>query len=147
MSPQYPKTWLRSRLTKVLEDFAPVKEEELPELKLFTNDYSPGPLSQASDFTVPTYAGYSAEQIVMSPVMENDFGMVVSISQNMVFRPTNSATSTTVYGVFVVDGDGSLVSAQRFDEPQVLNTPLDFISGVWRLSEPLSGYSWKDTEM
>lgn len=89
-------------------------------LRLFKNDYTPVAASVAGDFTEADFGGYAEK-----PLAANDWSAPATNAEGKAEseQPEQSWTNTsavpqTVYGVYVVDGDGNVRWAERFASPQ-----------------------------
>jgi hypothetical protein len=97
-------------------DWAAAGSKDLT-LKLYTNNYIPLDTSVAGDFTEASGGGYSAATLANGS-WTVDTGHnpsdAVYAEQTWTFTGALSA-SATIYGYFVVDADGTLILAEKFD--------------------------------
>jgi len=146
--PIYPISNLIIRLSQLNAAQFP-NPDEPSEACLYQNDVSPDPNMTEDTFVKADFTGYVDKTLTMVSPSMNDQGLVTSRS-NLLHWSTpggGSVAPQTIYGVFIVNFDGQVIAAQRFDEPQTVGGSLpQAISGVWRTSEPLSSYGWLDAE-
>lgn len=112
-------------------------------IKLYQNDFVPGPDSVLGDFTVATFTGYatSAEIAWAGPVNADD-GTPELVGQRLIFTATDAAEPNTIYGYYALDSGGALLWAERFDEAQNVSIAGDSVIFVPRVSvEMLNGAS------
>jgi len=85
-------------------------------LKLYTNDYTPLDSSTAGSFTVATGGGYADKALTNGSWTPSQVGGIQQVAYaQQVFTFTGALTGNpTLYGYYVVDGDGVLVYAERF---------------------------------
>jgi len=86
-------------------------------LKLYTNNYTPLDTSVAGDFTEASGGGYAAATLTMGSwtvATGNDPSDAVYAEQTWTFTGALTA-SATIYGYFIVDDDGTLILAEKFD--------------------------------
>lgn len=87
--------------------------------RLYSNDYTPVPGMLVGAFTEVTASGYA-------PVSVLDTGWTLTLAGTGLYDGTNDAIAftmdeaVTVYGYYVLDGDGDVAWAQRFATPVVL---------------------------
>lgn len=88
-------------------------------LRLYSNDYTPGPTSKASDFTEVTGGGYTPRVLAGASwkVKAGALGLpTVAEFAKQTFVFTGDAG--TVYGYFTTrEGSGRIAHAERFAEP------------------------------
>ena len=92
-------------------------------LKLYSNDYTPVEGSAAANFTEVVGGGYASKSLVGVnwSYTPGDPSYATYASQDFTF--TGATTPNTVYGYYVVDGDGLLCWAERFPEAVVPFNP------------------------
>jgi hypothetical protein len=86
-------------------------------LSLYTNNYVPLDTSVAGDFTEAAGGGYAAVTLTMGSwtvAAGNDPSDAVYAEQTWTFTGTLTGAAT-IYGYFVVDADGTLLFAEKFD--------------------------------
>jgi hypothetical protein len=91
-------------------------------LKLYKTNVTPTQSSTSGSFTVADFTGYSNKTL-----SRGSWGSpsTVSHATSSVYADqtwTNSGSSQTIYGYFVVDGSSNLLWAELFDSPRVLGT-------------------------
>lgn len=104
-------------------------------VKLFQNDIVPGPDSVLGDFTVADFTGYatSAALVWAGPVLKDD-GTPELVAQRLMFTCTNATTPNTIYGYYLLDSEGGLLGAERFEAPQQVSLVGDTVMFVPRIS-------------
>jgi len=117
-------------------------------IHLYQNDIEPDANQTVDTFVEADFAGYGSVELEMSAPSMNDQNMVVTKSNLIDFTSAAGVDPQTIYGVFIKSQDGLKVrAAQRFDTPQTMGGALpQAISGVWRMSEPLTTLGWIDVE-
>lgn len=115
-------------------------------LKLYMNDVTPDANSVLASFTEADYVGYADVALTMGAVGLNNQNLPVSQSNLCSFQPSAAGWTGLVYGIYIVDVSSNLICAQRFDNPEPMDTELSIIKGVWRTSEPLTNYGWISVE-
>jgi len=117
-------------------------------LHLYKNDVEPDANQTVDTFVEADFTGYASVELTMTPPSMNDQGMIVTKSNICNFSTAAGVDSQTVYGVFIKSQDGlRVVAAQRFDTPQQMGGVYpQAITGVWRMSEPLTSLGWIDVE-
>lgn len=106
-------------------------------IDLFTNDFTPTPLSVLADFVLPTYAGYiQVGNGALNWGIGPDgtvYGACISFGG---FQMTDNLTPTSVFGYVLTDiFTGALVGSGRFDDaPLNLITIQNFIVPTMRYS-------------
>jgi len=144
--PVYPTALQLSALTAMLATFFDDGDDSA-EIRLFGNDIAPDINSAVGSFTQPTFTTYAGIPLVMSLPFLNDQLVAIAASQTVLWRCTVAPVApVTVYGIYVVDLAGNLFMAQRFDTPQIIQRVGDTIVGVYRVTNPLSGYGWASVE-
>lgn len=145
-APVVPTTELIVRLTALLT--AEYQADPDTEIHLYKNDASPDANMTLDTFVEADFDGYAALPVVMNAPTMNDVNMVVSKSALVNWTTAAGVDTQTCYGIYITDPAGTnVIAAQRFDEPQVVGGALpQSISGVWRVSEPLTTYGWIDVE-
>lgn len=85
-------------------------------IRLFKNDFTPGPATVIGDFTQADFSGYGAAATA-NPVTAAalDASNRAVVTWDPVTWTKNGATGNTIYGYYVVDSTGSLLWAERFD--------------------------------
>jgi len=118
------------------------------QVHLFKNNVTPDKAMTLALFEEADFDGYAPANITMSEPSINDQYMVVSRSTLCDFSTGTVTEPQTIYGVYVTDHEGEiLLGAQKFDTPQTISPGLpQAVSGIWRLSQPYSGYGWIDVE-
>lgn len=86
-------------------------------LKLYCNDKTPVDTDAATDYTEAAGGGYTAKTLTNgSWVLSTVIGIVQAAYAQQVFTFTGELTTNlTVYGYYIVDDDGVLQWAERFD--------------------------------
>jgi hypothetical protein len=95
-------------------------------LKLYVNDISPAAADTSVSYTEMSTNAYVAKTLVQenwttTSVTDPDGGDMaeaVYAQQEWTFDDTGGAN--TIYGYFIVDEDGDVMWAQRFDTPRVV---------------------------
>lgn len=95
-------------------------------LKLFKNNFVPGPGSTAADFTEADFTGYASIAIASwaAPALDAVSGRwYLSPSAGVEsFTQTGVVSVNTVYGFFMINGPGDLICFERFDTPVEMDT-------------------------
>jgi len=117
-------------------------------IKLFDNDVEPDENQTVATFNAAPDGAYPPIEVVMAAPSLNNQGMVVTRSQLISWTSNPEDPATVMYGVFITNAaNDKVIAAQRFDEPQPMGGgSLNAVAGVWRSSEPLTGYGWVDVE-
>lgn len=109
-------------------------------LNLFQNDYTPNINTALGDLTVATFTGYAPVTLTAWSAPFLDAGGLVSIiSPLAVFRPTASTVQNVIYGWYLTEMGGTLVSAGRFVEaPVSMGSTLNVIQLNARIRQRLA---------
>jgi hypothetical protein len=94
-------------------------------MRLFTNDFTPTPLSVLADFVEPSYAGYGTDNFFYGPSIQGpDQSVYAPGFGTGIFQMANDLIPTSLFGYFFTDiGSGDLLFAGRFDDG-----PINFIN-------------------
>jgi hypothetical protein len=86
-------------------------------LDLYQNDFTPNDQTVLADLTVADFTGYAQVSLTtyVAPYTEPD-GKAVITTPQAVFASSGSAVQNVVYGWYVLDADGDLLAAGRFDD-------------------------------
>ncbi len=98
---------------------------------LFQNDFCPDSSSRLSQIEPCDFSGYPGLVLSsgwLSPIVSGE--RVVTSADRITFTHNSGAIGNWVYGFYVVDQEGNLVSAQRFDLAPVLAGVEGFIINV-----------------
>lgn len=92
-------------------------------LRLFRNDFEPGPESVQADFLEANFSGYTPQLLEgqLSDWSKIENGFYQSVATPKIFLPPATGPGNMIYGVFVLYG-GEAVAANRFDEPLPMET-------------------------
>ena len=88
---------------------------------LYQNDFSPDSSSRLSQITPCDFSGYPGVVLSsgwLAPIVSGE--RVVTSADRITFTHNSGAIGNWVYGFYVVDQEGELVCAQRFDLAPVL---------------------------
>jgi len=98
---------------------------ENAELCLFQNNYVPVHTSALGNFTEADFDGYARITLTTWPAAALDANNKASSALGFqTFTKTGAVTANTIYGVFVLDGFGNLIYAERFaTAPFTLSVP------------------------
>jgi hypothetical protein len=104
-------------------------------LRLFKADLTLGPNTTLAELTEADYTGYAAKNpILMGTPFDDANGNALQYQASAIFQPTGTTVSNTVFGWFIVGGDGTmsggtgyLLCAKKFDNPISLASPLDAV--------------------
>lgn len=109
---------------------------------LYKTDVLPTFLSVIGDFTLADYVGAVPLAVTWLAPSVSDDGHVEVVGTIPEFRPTNSVTPNTVFGVLLTNGAGtSLLIGGRFDNaPLPMNSNLDAIVLTVRVREDITGF-------
>lgn len=97
------------------------------ELKLYSNNRTPGLTDQASDFTEVIGGGYvdvNLNKANFSVAAGNPSEALYSAFQDFTFTGATGGPGT-IYGYYIIDGAGNLVQAERFPSAQTPITPVN----------------------
>lgn len=86
-------------------------------LKLYTNNYTPLDTSVAGDFSEASGGGYAAKTLSngsWTVTVGSDPSDAAYAEQTWTFTGALAGTAT-IYGWFIVDADGVLIMAEKFD--------------------------------
>jgi hypothetical protein len=85
-------------------------------VRLFKNNYTPTQASLLADFTASDVVGYAEQPLVIDTVTDNLDGTSTASGPLIIWTPTATTTTNSIYGVYVVDpGDGNkVIFSQRF---------------------------------
>jgi len=106
-------SFLKARLNN---DFPTSKDLTL---KLFCNDITPSDSDVVGDYTEAVGGGYASKTLTCGSwtiSIADGIAQAVYVQQSFYLTGTLT-TNTTIYGYFVVDGDGSLMWADLLDTP------------------------------
>jgi len=86
------------------------------ELKLFSNNFTPGVGDEAGDYTEVTGGGYSDFTLDKAEFTVTPGSPAQAIYSDFLDFEFTGPTSapTTIYGYFIIDGAGELIGAERF---------------------------------
>jgi hypothetical protein len=105
---------------------------------LFVNDITPDGTQTLADFTEAAWTGYNAVDIPLAEWVDTGVagGVDLWIHAPIVFS-NSSGSDQQAYGYFVVDADGDLICAARFD-----SAPLTRADGeVWFIIPTMGDFS------
>lgn len=92
------------------------------------------PLSRETTFAElelakATYSGYAPEAVTWGPATIADDGSIEFLGAAGEFRPTGSAVTNGIYGMYVIDGAGTgVLFCARFDNPPIpMESVLDMV--------------------
>lgn len=87
-------------------------------LDLYQNDFTPNDEVVIGDMTVADYHGYAEVALTtyIAPYTDPD-GKAVLTTPQCVFAFTAGVPTNLVYGWYILDKDGDLLAAGRFDNP------------------------------
>lgn len=103
-------------------------------IRLFTNDFVPGPNTVLADITEATFSGYAAVVTANwgQPFL-NPQGFVEVDAPSAQFNHNGGAIVESVFGYYVTDAGGALVTVERFAAgPYLMETALNSIIVVPR---------------
>lgn len=146
-APVYGTEEYIDRLTALIEaEYA--GEGDPASIHLYKNNIEPDANQTVDTFVEADFEGYAAVELTMTSPTMNDQGMIITKSNICNFTSAAGEDAQTVYGVFVKSQDGTKVrAAQRFDTPQQMGGVYpQAVSGVWRMSEPMTTLGWVDVE-
>jgi hypothetical protein len=109
------------------------------DMHLFQNDVDPGPLTAIGDLDEADYTGYAAVNIVTwgAPFLDAE-GLLAILSTVCIFRPTGTAITNVIYGWYLTETGGDLVSAGRFaNAPLSMASALNVIEVIGRMRHQL----------
>ena len=98
----------------------------LVEARLFKNDIYPTPDDVIGDYVEADFDGYAPQDFTLNASYLNPFGLGQMDSEAVEFDSTGT-TANTIYGVFILDGAGELVGAERFITPLLIQTVDAFV--------------------
>jgi hypothetical protein len=109
-------------------------------LALFQNDITPTPETPLASYTVATFTGYLVKTITwLAPSIADD-GEPEVVGTVSEWRPTDSVTPNSVYGLLLESTGAALYQAGRFDNaPLPMASNLDAILPVIRVRMTPSG--------
>jgi hypothetical protein len=98
---------------------------------IFTNTPTITKQMVIADLTVPTYAGYAGQTVVMGPVQRDPVNGICSFAAGLVWQETGAITPVTITGIYYTYGAGPLLLAvEIFDTPQTLVDALSAFTTV-----------------
>jgi hypothetical protein len=124
--------WTQSGLGDMLGDWtAGSLISESGTLRLYSNDYTPGPTSGLSDFTESAFDGYAP-----LPLTDWGTGIVFDIDGNATIGSSGAYSFTKslgphpefAYGWYVTTGAGAVVLAERFPAKAGFDAPGDDVN-------------------
>jgi len=84
-------------------------------MRLFTNDFTPGPLTVYTDFVQPVLSGYNQQMLTTWSVVTTDpDGLAYTLANTATFT-ASAGSPVTVYGYFITDVSGALFWCERWD--------------------------------
>lgn len=91
-------------------------------LKLFATDVTPTQASTAASFTEAAGGGYASKSLTLASSTVSNVGGIDQIAWSaQAFTYTGALTTNgSVYGYYIVDGSNVLITAQKFDGPQLI---------------------------
>jgi hypothetical protein len=106
-----------------------------PLVHLAAASFAPGPGLDPSTLTEATYDGYAAKLLTGwgTPHLVASGNVVVDATPVLGWTPTGSLTPNTIYGWWVIDHAGNLVSSGLLPAPVLLHgtaTTLSFVFGL-----------------
>jgi len=90
------------------------------EVRLFSNNFVPGSGTGSGDLTEATFDGYAAIDPTpwSDPVIDPESNTYyLSPTVVVTFTQTGVVVTNTIYGFYLVDANGKLIMANRFDVP------------------------------
>jgi len=86
-------------------------------LNLYQNDFTPSDAAVIGDLTVCTFSGYAAVTLTtyIAPYTDPD-GRAVLTTPQCVFASTGPTIVNSAFGWYILDADGDLLAAGRFDQ-------------------------------
>lgn len=105
-------------------------------LRLYKNNYTPVDASVAGDFTEANFDGYAGIALSSwgTPATDGSGNALVQ-HDTLIFQPTGSGVSNTIYGYYVTEPGGAIVYAELNPAGgQVVGTPADLYPVVPRFS-------------
>lgn len=108
------------------------------EFRLFKNNYTPIATSVTGDFTEADYSGYGGEVVSSWTSVDLDLsGRAFTLSDVIPYAHDGGGTANTIYGYYVTTPGGTLLFAERFGTPVVMDDATDgfSIQTTYRLRE------------
>jgi hypothetical protein len=104
-------------------------------LKLFQNDTVPAYTDTVADYVEADFSGYIAGTAITwgVPIINGSNQGELNGTQ-INFTHNGGSTANTIYGIFVVDGSGDLLYAERFPAPIAMGSGGDTIPYVPRFT-------------
>lgn len=91
-----------------------IKDNWTTVIRLFKNDKVPANGDDVSDYTEADFSGYAEQDITSgwaNPITLNDKATL--IGSTAVFTHNGGPTGNSIYGYYIVDGNGDLLFAER----------------------------------
>jgi len=97
-------------------------------LRLYQNNYFPDPTDTAAAYVEATFSGYpGGTALGFGAAFVNGAGQGEIASMPITFAHNGGGVTNTVYGIYVTDGAGNLIYAERFGAPITMAVATDFI--------------------
>lgn len=140
--------YIQRLVALIAAEYAPDDGEAPAHIRLYKNDANPDANMSLLTFEEADFTGYVPVDLSMTAPTMNDQGLIVTKSNICNFASAAGVDPQTIYGVYIVDNGGARVlAAQRFDTPQQMGGVYpQAVTGVWRMSEPLTTMGWIDVE-
>jgi hypothetical protein len=103
---------------------------------LFQNNIVPNLTTTLGDLTVADFTGYAPVTVTawdathLDPITGEP---VIESTTPLVFTQTGTTIVNTIYGLYLEDGSGNLLSAEKFDTPIQMDTTGKQINALIRL--------------
>lgn len=109
--------------------------DHLKTLKLFKNDHVPAVDDVNANYTEANFSGYAAEALgTWNAAFLNGDDKGEIDADPIAFVHNGGGTSNTIYGAYVVDDNGDVIYAERFEAPRVMSSNGDTITYTPRLT-------------